>query len=65
MGFLLTGLVLGLLALLMDQGPVYPYLWAFGIEPALFMRVLLVIAILLALCCPIYELLHVERRSAR
>ena len=65
MGFLLTGLVLGLLALLMDRGPAYPLLWALGVEPAMFFRTLLYIALLLALCCPVYELLAMRRRQAR
>ncbi|TXI01945.1 MAG: hypothetical protein E6Q76_16275 [Rhizobium sp.] len=63
MGFLLTGLVLALLALLLDSGPVYPLLWALGVEPRIFFHTLLGCALVLALCCPVYELVHARRRA--
>ncbi|NYI00228.1 hypothetical protein FHX63_003051 [Cupriavidus plantarum] len=66
MGFLLTGMVLALLALLMDCGPVYPYLWALGVEPATYVRVLLHIAGLLVFLSLPYEVLswRLRRRGA-
>lgn len=40
MGFVLVAFVLCLVAVLADCGPVYPFLWHVGVEPALYFRAL-------------------------